>query len=117
MESGHGRAVPIVEGWEPVCLDHGGAFSKWIEVVTLPRKESRFTAEAFLHRVLAIFGAPAEVLTDQGTEFEGEFQSLLQDCLIDHRRTSRDHPQADGLAERCLQSVKTALRKLCARKD
>ena len=58
-----------------------------------------------------MFGASVEVLTDQGTEFEGEFQELLEVSLVDHRRTSRDHPQADGLAERCVQSVKVALRK------
>ena len=97
-----------------IMVEH---FSKWIEVVTIPRKEARFTAEAFLHRVLTMFGAPAEVLTDQGTEFEGEFQALLEECLIDHRRTSRDHPQADGLAERCVQSVKLALRKYCRGQD
>ena len=91
-----------------VMIEH---FSKWVELVTMPRKESKFTAAAFLHRVLTMFGAPAEVLTDQGTEFEGEFQELLETSLVDHRRTSRDHPQADGLAERCVQSVKIALRK------
>jgi hypothetical protein len=31
--------------------------------------------------------------------------------LIDHRTTSRDHPEADGLAERLVQTVKRALRK------
>ena len=79
-----------------IMVEH---FSKWMELVTIPRKEAKYTAEAFLHRVLTLFGAPAEVLTDQGTEFEGEFQALLEECLVDHRRTSRDHPQADGLAE------------------
>ena len=93
-----------------IMVEH---FSKWMELVTIPRKEAKYTAEAFLHRVLTLFGAPAEVLTDQGTEFEGEFQALLEECLVHHRRTSRDHPQADGLAERCVQSVKLALRKLC----
>ena len=91
-----------------VMIEH---FSKWIEVVVLPRKESRLTADAFLQRILTLYGAPAEVLTDNGTEFEGEFQTLLELALIDHRRTSRDHPQADGLAERLVQTFKLALRK------
>ncbi|OAE22432.1 hypothetical protein AXG93_2381s1280 [Marchantia polymorpha subsp. ruderalis] len=62
-------------------------------------------------RVLSHYGAPAEVLTDQGTEFQGEFQVLCDKALIDHRTTSRDHPEADGLAERVVQTVKRALRK------
>ena len=88
-------------------------FSKWIEVCALPQKSARFTCAAFKECVLSRYGAPAEVLTDQGTEFRGEFQALLDEGLIDHRRTSRDHPQADGLAERMVQTVKIALTKFC----
>jgi hypothetical protein len=33
--------------------------------------------------------------------------------MIDHRTTSRDHPQSDGLAERMVQVVKEALQKYC----
>ncbi|OAE31039.1 hypothetical protein AXG93_1502s1410 [Marchantia polymorpha subsp. ruderalis] len=54
---------------------------------------------------------PGEVLIDQGTEFQGEFQVLCDKALIDHRTTSRDYPEADGLVERVVQTVKRALRK------
>jgi hypothetical protein len=91
-----------------VMVEH---FSKWIELVALPDKYSEGVAYAFLDRVLSHFGAPAEVLTDQGTEFRGEFQDLCDKCLIDQRTTSQDHPKADGLAERVVQMVKRALRK------
>jgi hypothetical protein len=57
------------------------------------------------------FGAPAEVLTDQGQEFLGEFQMLCEQAMIDHHTRSRDHPEADGLAERMVQTVKRGLRK------
>ncbi|BBN16821.1 hypothetical protein Mp_7g09570 [Marchantia polymorpha subsp. ruderalis] len=36
---------------------------------------------------------------------------LCDKTLNDHRTTSRDHPEADGLAERMIQTVKRALRK------
>jgi hypothetical protein len=44
-------------------------FSKWIELVALPQNSSELAAMAFFDRVLARFGVPAEVLTDQGREF------------------------------------------------
>ncbi|CAM6122949.1 unnamed protein product [Calypogeia fissa] len=91
-----------------VMVEH---FSKWIELVALPDKASEGVVYAFLDRVLSHFGAPAEVLTDQGTEFQGEFQVLCDRSLVDHRTTSRDHPKADGLAERVMQTVKRGLRK------
>jgi hypothetical protein len=88
-------------------------FSKWVELVALPDKSSHSTSQAFLQQVLSRFGACAECLADQGSEFRGELQDLLDHALIDHRRTSRDHPQADGLAKRMVQTCKKILRKIC----
>ncbi len=87
-----------------VMVEH---FSKWIELVPSPDKSNEGVAYAFLDRVLSHFGAPAEVLTDQGTKF----QVLCDKALIDHQTMSRDHPEADGLAEHVVQMVKRALRK------
>ncbi len=45
---------------------------------------------------------------------EEEFQNLFDHVFIDHRRTSRDHPQAnDGLVKRMVQTCKKGLRKIC----
>jgi len=46
-------------------------------------------------------------------EFAGDFDDLLQKNLIDHRKTAPNHPQADGLAERAVQTIKCSLRKFC----
>jgi hypothetical protein len=86
-------------------------FSKWIELVPSLDKSSEGVAYAFLDRVLSHFGALIEMLTDQSTEFQGEFQVLCDKAFIDHRTTSRDHPEADGLAEYVVQTVKKALCK------
>ena len=86
-------------------------FSKWIELVALPQNSSELATAAFLDRVLARFGALAEVLTDQGREFLGAFEELCMKALIDHRTTSRDHHEADGLAEKVVQTAKHGLRK------
>jgi hypothetical protein len=91
-----------------VTVEH---FFKWIELVPSLDKSSEGITYAFLDRVLSHFGAPAKVLTDHGTEFQGEFQVLCDKVLINHRTTSRNHPEADGLAEHVVQAVKKALRK------
>jgi transposase-like protein len=74
-------------------------FSKWIELVPSPDKSNEGITYAFLDRVLSHFGAPTKVLTDQGMEFQGEFQVLCDKASIDHRTASQDHPKANGLAE------------------
>ena len=89
-----------------VMMEH---FSRLIEFVALPQNSTKLAAAAYLDRVLARFGAPAEVLADQGREFLGAFKKLCIKALIDHRTTSRDHSEADGLAERFVQTTKRGL--------
>jgi transposase InsO family protein len=99
--------VPSKDGnrYVVVMIEH---FTKWVKLVPIPEKTPEHTAAA-LKRVLTMFGAPAEVLTDRGNEFLGEFNELLTRLMIDHRRTLRGHPQADGFAER----IKKELQNYC----
>jgi len=97
-----------------IMIEH---FSKWVELIALPDKSSHSTSQAFLQQVLSRFRACAECLTDQGSEFRGEFQDLLDHALIDHYQTSRDHPQADGLVERMVQMCKKGFWKICFTKN
>ncbi|KAJ9519907.1 hypothetical protein QJQ45_014633, partial [Haematococcus lacustris] len=91
-----------------VCIEH---LTKHVELVPIPDRLASTTAYHFNHQVLGRFGASAEVVTDGGREFKGEFADLLLRNPIDHRVTSPHHPQADGLAERAVQTFKEALRK------
>jgi len=86
-------------------------FSTWIELVPSLDKFSEGVVYAILDEVLSHFGAPAEVLTDQGIKFQGEFQVLCDKALIDHRTMFRDHPEANGLTKHVVQTVKRALHK------
>ena len=91
-----------------VCIEH---MTKWVELIALPDKSSANVARAFLENILSRYGAPGVVLTDQGTEFQGDFQVLLSQQEITHRITSKENPQADGLAERMVQTLKQSLRR------
>jgi len=97
-----------------IVIEH---FSKWVEFVALLDKSSHNTNQAFSQQVLSRFGACAECFTDQGYEFRVKFQDLLDHVLIDHRRTLRDHPQADGLAKKMVQTCKKGFRKICLTKN
>lgn len=103
-----GRTTPRGNLYCMVCIE---AWSKYAVMIPIPDKTSLETSYAFLQHVLARFGAPAEVVTDGGGEFMSYFDKMLQDALIDHRRTSSNHPQANGLAERCVRTLKHGLKK------
>ena len=92
-----------------VLIEH---YTRFIILVPVTDKEAKTTAEVFTRHVLSIWGSPAEVLTDQGSEFRGEFDELLEKLHIDHRQTQAYSPQGNGATERVVQIVKSALSKL-----
>jgi hypothetical protein len=98
--------------WVLIAVEH---FSKHLELIPLRDKTAAETAAAAA-QILCRFGAPAEVVTDGGGEWQAEFDQLLASCFVDHRVTSPHHPQANGLSERLVQVTKRGLRKLCETK-
>ena len=72
-------------------------------------------AETVAEQLVLLFsrvGIPAEILTDQGTNFMSALlKELYQQLSIASIRTSPYHPQTDGLVERFNQTLKVMLRK------
>ena len=96
-----------------VMVEH---FSRYLDIAPIPSKLAEVTAAIFKRHVLGRFGSCAELLSDQGGEWQGAFHEVLRAARIDHRMTSADHPQGNGLTERAVQTVKRSLRKLTAGK-
>ena len=69
-----------------VCIEH---MTKWVEFIALPSKSSAHLARAFLENILSRFGVLGVVLTNQGTEFQGECLTLLKKQKISHRIASK----------------------------
>ncbi len=75
-------------------------FSKFAWVVPLKTKHAAVVATA-LEQVLAdAKGAPEILQTDNGGEFEQEFERVLERHGISHARSRSYHPQANGQIER-----------------
>ena len=62
--------------------------------------------------IFAYHGIPREIRSDNGSQYTSqEFRKFAQDWHFDHVTTSPYHPQATGLAERTVQTVKNLLMK------
>ncbi|KAK3247245.1 hypothetical protein CYMTET_43249 [Cymbomonas tetramitiformis] len=92
-----------------VMIEH---YTRFVVCVPIPDKEAATIANAFRYHVLSVFGAPAECLVDGGTEFEGEFSALCEQCLIDRRVTSPSSPESNGLTERVVRTLKFCFKKM-----
>jgi hypothetical protein len=72
------------------------ALAKWVVLVPLRSKDPDSTAYAHYSSVYVYYGAAAQVVTDQGGEWEGKFQQLMQRLCVDHGTTLAYRPQRKG---------------------
>ena len=103
---------PLQQGKQYVisCLD---AFSRFTVLVPVPGHTASTAARVLFTHVIAVFGVPSRILSDQGPEFTGkvwdELQEFLGCTLI---RTSPYHPQGNGAVERCHRTVNNIVRAI-----
>ena len=90
------------------CID---AFTKWAEACPVPNKEAHTVANFFLANIISRHGVPQTVVSDNGREFDGEFTKVLEDSYIEHRHSSPNHPQTNGLVERFNQTLRRAIQR------
>ena len=64
-----------------------------------------------LQNLFARYGVPAQLVSDNGAQYKSEeFKLFLKRNGIKHITSAPYHPASNGLAERCVQSFKTAMK-------
>ena len=109
--------------WERVHLDYfqydsrsflilEDAFSRWIDEWPVKSTNAETLCEKLrLH--IAVFGTITEIVTDNGPPFDStEFLNFCTEYGTYPVKSPPYHPQSNGLAERAVQTVKKALKKL-----
>jgi len=91
-------------------VDH---FSKWAEAIPVRNHTAPTVARALMVHVFSRFGAPSQLLSDQGPEFESElFSQLMMWMGIDKLRTSAYKPSTNGIVERFHRTLNSMLAKI-----
>ena len=86
-------------------------FSRYFEIARLPDTKSS-TVVTHMKSIFARHGIPREVRSDNGPQYTSqEFRKFSREWNFQHTTTSPYHPQANGLAERSVQTVKNLLKK------
>ena len=79
-------------------VDH---FSKWAEAMPIRNHTALTVARQLMISVFTKYGAPQQILTDRGTEFESElFRALLDWMGVEKLRTTVFKASANGHVER-----------------
>ena len=86
-------------------------YSRYIEI----RMLENTTSATVIHHIKSIFsrhGIPSMIISDNGPQYTAkEFQKFTKKWRIRHITASPFHPQANGLAEKSVQTVKKILSK------
>ena len=89
-----------------VCID---PFTRWIEAFPMPNMSTASVIQN-LNLHVQTFGAPAEIDSDAGSQFTSHiFKDYCKFLGTVHRVSSVRYPASNGLAERAIKSIKTAL--------
>ena len=127
-----GRLCPLVVGepWERVSVDITGPhpcssrqnqyiltcvchFSKWAEAIPIRNHTASTVARVLMTNVFSRFGAPRQLLSDRGREFESElFSELMKWMGIDKLRTTAYQPSTNGAVERFHRTLNSMLGKV-----
>ena len=87
-----------------VMVDH---FTRWVDAIPTADQTADTVARVVVENIVARFGVPTRLITDQGPCFESrKFQEMLQYWGIQRARTSPYHPQANGVTERFNRTLK-----------
>jgi hypothetical protein len=122
---------PLVgEPWERISVDITGPhpksargnqfivtvvdnFSKWAEAIPVANHTASVVARVMINHVFTRFGAPLQLLTDRGPEFESElFTQLMRWMEIDMLRTTAYQPATNGVVERFHRTLNSMLGKV-----
>jgi transposase InsO family protein len=108
-----GPFEPPTESGNAYILVIGDYLTKWVEVFPMPDKTAERCADIFVREWVLRHGAPLELLTDQGMQFESKlFQEMCRLLNTNKLRTTAYHPQADGQIERNNKTIVDLLSKL-----
>ncbi|KAI7811653.1 hypothetical protein IRJ41_008241 [Triplophysa rosa] len=76
-------------------------FTRWVEAFPVPDQGAETTAKTLVYEFISRFGAPLELHTDQGRNFESTlFRNACSLLQITKTRTTPYHPASNGQVER-----------------
>ena len=101
--------LPYSDGFKYLltCVDR---FTRWPEAIPIKDIRAETVADAFFGGWVARLGTPATITTDGEAQFESRlWDTLCNQFGITRNRTTRYHPQSNGMVERFHRQLKAAI--------
>ncbi len=90
------------------------ALTKYVELVPLPNKEAYTVANAIFNKWYCRFGAPLDIVTNQGKECCARLsEELFKTLGTNHLMTTPHHPQCNSQAQVANKTIAKYLASFC----
>jgi len=104
--------LPVTESRSKYILVVGDYFTKWKEAFLISNQEARTIAEKLVKEVIARYGTPEQIHSDQGHNFEAQlFQEMCLLFNMDKTHTTPYHLESNGMIERMNRTIQDMLAK------
>ncbi|CAG2212110.1 unnamed protein product [Mytilus edulis] len=101
---------PETENGNRYILVVSDYYTKWTESFPMPNMEASTVVKIIVEEIIARFGVPSWIHSDQGRQYESRlFQEVCKVLDIKKTRTTPYHPQSDGMVERFNKILATML--------
>ena len=67
-------------------------FTKWVEEASYSMLKVKHVARLIKHNIICLFGVPQEIISDNGSHFEGEVRRIMEEYGIEHHKSSPYRP-------------------------
>ena len=113
----HLRGLELTADWfeyhiRETWIHSWSRFTKWVEATSYARLTSAKVASFIRSHIICRHGVPHELISDRGSHFRAEVDTLLQRYGVQHHRSSAYRPQTNGAVEAANKNIKRILRKM-----
>ena len=103
--------LPQTDNGNKYILVISDYFTKWTHAVAIPDQTALTIADKLLTEFIVFFGAPKQIHTDQGKNFDSNlFKEVCNILDIEKTRTTPFHAQSDGQVERWNRTIQQMLK-------
>jgi transposase InsO family protein len=89
--------------------------TRWEEARAVKECNATTAAQFILDDIIARFGCPKTLISNQGTHFINKtIESLTQEFEVHHQKSTPYHPQANGTVESFNNILETTLMNICS---
>ena len=110
--------VPLSARGNRYVLVLADYFTCWVEAFALPDQKAETVARSIVGDFICRFGAPLEIHSDQGRNFESTlFAEVCKILEVTKTRSTPYHPSANGLVERFNRTLAAMIRSYVGSSD